>query len=337
MIKVGMFTSFGIVGEESVKMVPRSEHLSTLLKNQLQNSRRSLRRRQEMYGRTDKVRYIIYFLDFEQKQGKYLLLKFKSTKVNHKDFLKPFDYNLTPKSQISSEIRFILKELSNNAIYFKALIDSGIDTEMLSLTYLNKELLNSARGFLGEIKQSLEEMELIGKKAQNERRILKDDEVASVLKLKNKVIEYSNRYYECVPKTEFKKSAIFPIDNASVLNKEVLLLESLDYVENAVKILLAALYRQKEIHPFDYLLDALNTKLMYLPPDSNEFNLINRYINNSKSQFVKVKNLFKVERKGDMEGIKKWSKTPNHVLLFHGTKVFNYIGILSQVILLSKF
>ena len=209
--------------------------------------------------------------------------------------------------------------------------DSGIDTEMLNLTYLNKELILSATKFLGEIKSALEEMDLLSKKALNERRILKDNEVTNVLKLKNKVIDFSNRYYECVPKTEFKNSAICPIDNTSALNKEIMLLDSLQYVENAVKVLLAALYRQKQIHPFDYILDAVNTKLMHLPNESNEYKLIYKYIDNSKSSNVKVKNLFKVYRKGDIDAIEKWSKTSNHYLLFHGTKVFNYIGILSQV------
>lgn len=56
--------------------------------------------------RDSKLLYII--LEFEQKHGKYLLLKFKSTKASYSDFLKPFDLTVSPKSLLATEIYSII-------------------------------------------------------------------------------------------------------------------------------------------------------------------------------------------------------------------------------------
>ena len=270
-------------------------------------------------------------IDFEQKPTKYLLLKFKSTHALHSDFLLNFDYSKIPNSLLSKEVRSLMKEITNRSIYAKALNESGIDTELLNLTYLNKELIHVARKYLGEIKVAFEEIDTIGKKAQNEGRILTEIEVTRVLKLKSEVIQFTNRYYECIPKASFHQTAIKPIDNVTILNQEIMILDNLNYVENAVKILLAALYRQYEINPLHYVLDAINIKVQVLPKETNEYGMLNKYICNSKQANLTIMNIFKVEKKGELETIEKWSKAPNHYLLFHGTKVFNYIGILSQV------
>ena len=41
-------------------------------------------------------------------------------------------------------------------------------------------------------------------------------------------------------------------------------------------------------------------------------------------------NIFSITRKGELDKINKYKDLPNHYLLFHGTKIFNLIGILSN-------
>ncbi len=64
---------------------------------------------------------------------------------------------------------------------------------------------------------------------------------------------------------------------------------------------------------------------------SNEFSLLNKYIAASNN-FINnnIKNIFRVQRKGEAENLLKHSQIGNNTLLFHGSKIFNYIGIFSN-------
>lgn len=121
------------------------------------------------------------------------------------------------------------------------------------------------------------------------------------------------------------------LDNETQLKEEISLLENLTYVEGAVKILLGAQFRQREINPIDYCLEALNIQIETLKQNGNEFGLLKKYITqNSEMKVDSVLNIFRIQRKGEADNIQKWNTVPNHMLLFHGSKVFNFIGILSS-------
>jgi len=66
-----------------------------------------------------------------------------------------------------------------------------------------------------------------------------------------------------------------------------------------------------------------------LEKDSNEFILLHKYITQNSQQDMKILNIFKIQRHGEAEDIANIS-IPDHLLLFHGSKVFNFIGILSN-------
>jgi hypothetical protein len=108
------------------------------------------------------------------------------------------------------------------------------------------------------------------------------------------------------------------------------ILEYLTYVENAIKILLGAQLRQKEVSPIDYCISAMNLSIDVIQRDTNEFSLLNKYINSSNNNSKNIKNIFKIHRKGEAENMEQWKAVPNHTLLFYGSKVFNFIGILSN-------
>ena len=56
---------------------------------------------------------------------------------------------------------------------------------------------------------------------------------------------------------------------------------------------------------------------------------IEKYIKNSSGS-DKVINIFRETRKGETERINKFKDLPNHYLFFHGTKIFNLTGKLSN-------
>ena len=139
----------------------------------------------------------------------------------------------------------------------------------------------------------------------------------------------SSRYYELIPKEKYKESFIQPFGTIEEVQQEIQMIDNLFYVERAVNILLGAQSKIKEINPLDYVYNCLQTKFTLIKQNTSEYEVIIKYIKNS-SPNEKVINIFSVNRKGENENMKKWEKLKKHYLLFHGTKIFNYLGIFSN-------
>jgi len=266
--------------------------------------------------------------NFERVKGKYMLLKFNKVKMNQKELLKNFDYDICKfQSTNVKEIYDLLKIFTDSSIYFKAIRESGINTEYFNFSMLNKDLLNKAKKYMKEIYTKVKELEDL-RKNRTDLLQMKKDLIEKITNKTNEIIILSNYYYELIPKEKYKNKTILPFDRLDDVKNEILLLENLTQIETAVSILLAALGQQNKIHPLDYIYNCLQTKFNLIEKDSNEFKIIQKYINNS-SNGTKIKNLFGVIRKGENEKISKLNLN-NHFLLFHGTKIFNYLGIFSN-------
>ena len=266
--------------------------------------------------------------NFERVKGKYMLLKFNKVKMNQKELLKKFDYDICKfQSTNVKEIYDLLKIFTDSSIYFKAIRESGINTEYFNFSMLNKDLLNQAKKYMKEIYTKVKELEEL-RKNRTDLLQMKKDLIEEITNKTNEIIILSNYYYELIPKEKYKNQTILPFDRLDDVKNEILLLENLTQIETAVSILLAALGQQNKIHPLDYIYNCLQTKFNLIEKDSNEFQIIQKYINNSSNE-TKIKNLFGVIRKGETEKISKLNLN-NHFLLFHGTKIFNYLGIFSN-------
>jgi len=104
-------------------------------------------------------------------------------------------------------------------------------------------------------------------------------------------------------------------------------------------VLLGALLRQKEMNPVDYIYQAMNLMIDPLDVESPEYEVIRTYIDNTRNveqnhynrmDNFEIANIFKVQRKGEAEMINTFKEVPNHYLLYHGSMMFNFIGLLSQ-------
>ena len=164
--------------------------------------------------------------------------------------------------------------------------------------------------------------------SNGEIKTLKDKTEAIISKT-NEIMALSSRYYELIPKEKYKNSCILPFDRLDDVKNEIQIIDNLTYVEKAVNILLGANNKINSINPLDYIYNSLQTYFELLKNDSPEFMTIEKYINNTSS-FDKVINIFRVTRKGETDRINKFKDLPNHYLLFHGTKIFNLIGIFSN-------
>lgn len=265
--------------------------------------------------------------NFNRVPGKYRLLKF-TRRTNFKDFLVPFDLKnpKVPKSDLEDSIKRIMKDVANVPMYHRVMHNYKIDTDAFPLAKLEKSVLFEAQQLLLEI------TELIGQIKEDEKKKPEDRDTNKVLELQEEIVERSGKFYELIPDERFKREPVKSLDDSNQVVKKLRMLEDLLDFEVSTKIMLGALLRQYEVNPLDYSFNSLNVKMMRLPDDHGEYQLIKKYITASRGNISDdfIQNIFAIERRGEAERISKWKHLKNKTLLWHGSSVHNFMGILSQ-------
>lgn len=125
--------------------------------------------------------------------------------------------------------------------------------------------------------------------------------------------------------------SLYNRDN-SVIKNELSKLADLSYVGFAANVILAAKHHVDSINPLDYAFRTLDCSLRSMSPfeDLNEYQLVSNYMNStSKSKFEMV-HLFAVNRADEATRFRPFEKEANRKLLWHGSRVGNFMGILKQ-------
>ena len=284
---------------------------------------------------------------FDRKKGKYMLLKYNKIKLKPSELLKPFEYEKCPKSKIKDRnILNLLKNITDSSVIEKAFKESGLDTQFFNYSMLNKETLMKARGYLMEIYHKVQELEDIRKIPVNinnedkkedensendnndiiEEKMGIEDEKDS--KDNDQIVTEKDKIDKLISKTN-------EIMNLNEVRAEIQIIDNLTYVEKAVNILLGAYNKIEIMNPLDYIYNSLQTYFENISNESPEFATLKKYINAS-SETDKIINIFRVSRKGESEQINAFKDFPNHYLLFHGTKIFNLIGIFANGLKIAR-
>jgi len=94
---------------------------------------------------------------------------------------------------------------------------------------------------------------------------------------------------------------------------------------------MAATFNVKDICPLDYCFFALQVKLDPLDKNSGEFKALEKYARNTAdNQHLHVKRIYRLQRKGEADRFSQWHYLSNHLLLWHGSGIYNFLGILSE-------
>lgn len=212
-------------------------------------------------------------------------------------------------------------------MYQKAMTTFGLDTNVLPFSGVKKETIVQARQLLMEIQEKINEDIEISKEG------IKAD-FEKLTAVKEKVSELTSQYYELIPLSQYRDQIAPPINNVHMLKQQYDNLDGLSNIEYATKVLLGALLKQKEMNPVDYVYHALNLNIENLDKESPEYELLLNYIKNTGGNYLNNDqydfNIFKFQRKGEAELMQTYKGVPNHFLLFHGSAMYNFIGILSQ-------
>ncbi|KAK1354221.1 Poly [ADP-ribose] polymerase [Heracleum sosnowskyi] len=125
----------------------------------------------------------------------------------------------------------------------------------------------------------------------------------------------------------------FVIDSPQKLKRKLEMVEALGEIVVATKLLEDDMGMQED--PLYSSYERLNCKLLPLEVHSKEFSMVSKYMKNTHAKThsnytVDVVQILRVSREGEAERFKKFSGTKNRMLLWHGSRLTNWTGILKQ-------
>nr|CAB3473102.1 unnamed protein product [Digitaria exilis] len=146
--------------------------------------------------------------------------------------------------------------------------------------------------------------------------------------------QLTGEFYSVIPHDfGFRKMREFIIDTPQKLKAKVEMVEALGEIEIATKLLEDDSSDQDD--PLYARYKQLHCDFTPLEADSEEYSMIKTYLMNTHGKThsgytVDIVQIFKVSRHGETERFQKFDSTGNRMLLWHGSRLSNWAGILSQ-------
>lgn len=218
------------------------------------------------------------------------------------------------KITLHPRLRSLLEMISDTTMINNALFQYGYDANKLPLGKLNKNVLE----------RGIKKLEEIGKE------LAKDSPSSYTLNA------LSSEFYTLIPHAH-GRSALPPIKTQAQVEKKIELVESLMTLESAKKIVSG---KKNKTDPMVEKYKSINTELTYIAPTDPIHKLITEYAQNtigathSNWKGLEFIDIFEVNRPGEKERMEKYMKDHpkqafNKQLLWHGSRLQNFVGILS--------
>ncbi|KAN0029742.1 hypothetical protein ACTA71_007878 [Dictyostelium dimigraforme] len=284
--------------------------------------------------------------NFQKIEGRYHLVHIDRTDKSKKEILHPFVLSQYPKSQLPKELFDVMAQFCNVESISQQLKSLRIDTDVMPLGRISKDLIQKAISVLGKLSEAVEQIRLIEEHEANKNASSftaanggggdststtdkpEEPNLPPLNDVKESLIKLSNEFYELIPHSNFSTDRMIILSNAKEITAKTNLLQNLDELETVSKILIAA-HQNTTMHPYDYCFKALGASLDKLDANSPEFGILKRYSENTGCS-KKIVNIFKLQRKGEVERFQAHKNLKNHFLLWHGSLTTNYLSILSQ-------
>ncbi|GMT33620.1 hypothetical protein PFISCL1PPCAC_24917, partial [Pristionchus fissidentatus] len=141
-----------------------------------------------------------------------------------------------------------------------------------------------------------------------------------------------NEYYTNIPHAcGFRPPAL--IKTPKQLKNEIQLLDLLSDIEYAIKTMKQET-KEEDVHPVDRHYASLKCELNPLEKKEEEFEVISEYLKKTHGDThafeMQLQNVFRVEREGEEDNEEMMKRIGNRRLLWHGSRLSNFFGILSQ-------
>ena len=302
--------------------------------------------------------------EFQKKPKKYYLLDLSGKKpeiyniINYfKSELKNIFNSLNPKQYKNN--RKIMNPNSKELILylvkiaFKQKIENRQNDEdegKYNILYFSKESLIKGYKILSELAELNERSSDLKEERQNlkiSEKNLEDENspynknIKEFYQISQKILQLSNTYYEIIPFTDKRNYSLSPINSEKIIKNELDKLLSYTYIEDTLKLFLSSLYYIKTVDPIDYIYQALNKRIIPLNLDFNSKDNKDKKIAEILINYIKltynsgvISNIFEIIDKNEN---KFEYNNKKRILLFHGTKTQNMLGILSKGLLIAPF
>ncbi|XP_023559896.1 poly [ADP-ribose] polymerase 2 isoform X2 [Octodon degus] len=214
---------------------------------------------------------------------------------------------LKPESQLDLKVQELIKLICNVQTMEEMMIEMKYDTKKVPLGKLTVAQIKA--GY-----QSLKKIEDCIRAGQCGRALL----------------EACNEFYTRIPH-DFGLRTPPLIQTEKELSDKVQLLEALGDIEIAMKLVKTEL--QSSEHPLDQHYRNLHCHLRPLEHESYEFKVISQYLQSTHAPThsdytMTLLEVFEVEKEGEKEAFRE--DLHNRTLLWHGSRLSNWVGILSH-------
>jgi len=135
---------------------------------------------------------------------------------------------------------------------------------------------------------------------------------------------------------DFGRGSIPPIDTIEMVKQKINLMDTLDDLEVAANVMKTAEESKSEDDETSRNYSSLGVKITALDKNGDLYKLLHQYAHNSHDSAyfslwdIEVLDIFEVERPQEIDRFKKWEDNHNKMLLWHGSRLTNWVGILSQ-------
>lgn len=248
--------------------------------------------------------------------------------ANHANFVKvpglmyPIDIDYTEeakvdlsaehsvKSKLPKPVQEIVKLMFDIDNMKRTMLEFDLDMEKMPLGKLSQKQIQAAYKVLTEIHGLIKES---GTNA--------------------KFVDATNRFFTLIPHN-FGIKAPPLLDTVEQVEKLTQMLDSLLEIECAYNLIKTE-DSKDDANPLDKHYEQLKTKLEPLDKSSEEFALLQKYVKNTHAAThnmydLDVIDIFKVARQGEGRRYKPFKKLHNRRLLWHGSRLTNFAGILSH-------
>uniref|UniRef100_A0A8C9JIC6 Poly [ADP-ribose] polymerase n=1 Tax=Panthera tigris altaica TaxID=74533 RepID=A0A8C9JIC6_PANTA len=247
---------------------------------------------------------------FKKVPGKYDMLEMDyATNAQNEEKTKKESLKspLKPESQLDLRVQELIELICNVQAMEEMMVEMKYDTKKAPLGKLTAAQIKA--GY-----QSLKKIEDCIRAGQHGRALL----------------EACNEFYTRIPH-DFGLRTPPLIRTEKELSDKVQLLEALGDIEIAIKLVKMEL--QSPEHPLDQHYRKLHCALHPLDHESYEFKVISQYLQSThapthRDYTMTLLDVFEVEKEGEKEAFRE--DLHNRMLLWHGSRLTNWVGILSH-------
>ncbi|CAH0487044.1 unnamed protein product [Peronospora farinosa] len=289
---------------------------------------------------------------FIRKKGKYFLVELDDEEAERTmaDVGKKVEVKKElVASKLPKEVQNMVQLICDPEVVTREMASLNVDLKRFPLGKLSKTQISQGYNILQRLSTTLEEIEELtrtpavpakaakaGSKSRRKGKAKAKGPVAatnrSLSSIRGDLKALSSEFYSLIPH-DFGRSLPPVIETMTDLKLKLELLEVLSNLEISQML-------QKEeankltgpaVHPLDTHYNMLNTKMKPLSKRGKEFKIIEKFINKTNGgSKLSINTILKIARPEEDTHKDVLGSIDNHKLLWHGSRLSNFVGILSQ-------